>query len=235
LKQAVFIIISVTFAMLLSSLLSNAAGANSVIIFSPVSNPYGLSYEQHVENFWKHIASIPQDKNPWNDTNGVNCDSGQSNTNSSVFYLSGNGGGKAVRTCEVPAGKGLFIPVSPMEISDKEAPNTSFEQLHKIAKRDQDSVTSLNLKIDDKQYNRQDLSKYRIPTKDFYVVFPKNAVFGVRSEGISKAVGDGYYVITEPLAKGNHTVAYSSSLICPGTECIEPNFAQELTYNLIVK
>ena len=39
----------------------------------------------------------------------------------------------------------MFIPVSPMEISDKEAPNRSIEDLHKIAKKDQDSVTSLYL------------------------------------------------------------------------------------------
>jgi len=69
--------------------------------------------------------------------------SGQSGSNSSVFYLSGNGGGVSERICKVPAGKGLFIPLSPMEISDKEAPNSSVEQLHNIAKDDQDSVTSL--------------------------------------------------------------------------------------------
>jgi hypothetical protein len=34
----------------------------------------------------------------------------------------------------------------------------------------------------------------KIHTGDFEVRFPKNAVFGA-SEGSSKAVGDGYYVI----------------------------------------
>ncbi len=159
---------------------------------------------------------------------------GQLETNASVFYLSGNGGGKSDRTCKVPAGKGLFIPVSPMEISDKEVPNTSLEDLHKIAKKDQDSVTSLYLKIDDKEYTRQDLSKYKNTYKDFQVVFPKNAVFGA-TEGISKAVGDGYYVITEPLEKGNYTIVYKSSLICPEIECIQPNFAQDINYKLIVE
>jgi hypothetical protein len=220
--------------MLLSSLMSYAEGANPVIILSPESNPYGLSYEQHVKNFWKHIISIPSDKNPWGDPTGLNCDVGQSNTNSSVFYLSGNGGGKSERTCIVPVGKGLFVPVSPMEISDKEAPNTSVEQLHKIAKKDQDSITSLYLKIDDKEYKLQDLAKYRTPTSDFEVVFPKNAIFGA-SEGISKAAADGYYVITEPLTKGNHTVAYAASLVCPGTDCLQPNFAQDIRYQLNVK
>ena len=55
--------------MLLSllSLISFAAGENSVNIFPPEGKPYGLSYEQHVKNFWKWIISLPQDKNPWGD------------------------------------------------------------------------------------------------------------------------------------------------------------------------
>ena len=218
----------------LLSLISFAAGENSVNIFPPESKPYGLSYEQHVKNFWKWIISLPQDKNPWADQTGKNCVIGQLETNASVFYLSGNGGGKSDRTCKVPAGKGLFIPVSPMEISDKEAPNRSIEDLHKIAKKDQDSVTSLYLKIDDKEYTRQDLSKYRIPTENFEVTFPKNAIFGA-TEGISKAVADGYYVITELLKKGNYTILYKSSLICPEIDCIQPNFAQDIKYTLVVE
>ncbi len=213
---------------------SPVLAANSINI-NPDSNPYGLPYEQHVKDFWKWIISIPQDKNPWADDTGANCAIGQLETNSStIFYLSGNGGGKSDRICKVPAGKGLFIPVSPFEISDKEAPNRSVEDLHKIAKKDQDSVTSLYLKIGDKEYSRQDLGKYRISTDDFEVVFPNNAIFGA-SEGLSKAVADGYYVITEPLAKGNYIIIYKSSLICPGTDCIEPNFAQDIKYTLVVE
>jgi hypothetical protein len=214
--------------------MSNAIGANLINILPPEDKPYGLSYEEHVKNFWKWVISLPSEKNPWPDNTGENCANKQLETNSSVFYLSGNGGGKSDRTCKIPAGKGLFIPISPMEISDKEAPNTSVEDLNKIAKKDQDSVTSLYLKIGDKEYSREDLNKYRIHTEDFEVAFPNNAIFGA-TEGSSKAVADGYYVITEPLEKGTYNIKYSSSLICPGTDCIQPNFAQEIEYTLIVE
>jgi hypothetical protein len=220
--------------LLFSATLSPVAGSNLVNILPPGSKPYGLSYEEQIKNFWKWVISFPKDKSPWNDETGANCDNGQSGTNSSVFYLSGNGGGKSERTCTVPAGKGLFIPVSPMEASDKEVPNASIEDLHKISKKDQDSVTSLYVKINDTVYNREALSKYRTHTEDFEVAFPKNAIFGA-SEGISKAVADGYYIITEPLPKGNHTIEYKSSLICPGTECLQPNFAQDIKYNIIAE
>lgn len=230
----IFIVIAFTFVLLVANITASGQGVNSVNITSPDSKPYGLSYEDHIKNFWKYITSIPADKNPWNDKSGDNCSVDQLGSNSSVFYLSGNGGGRSDLTCKVPAGKALFIPVSPMEISDKEAPNTSIEDLHKIAKKDQDSVTSLYLKIGDKEYKLQDLSKYRKPTGDFEVVFPDNAVFGATA-GNSKAVADGYYVITDPLPKGNYTITYKSSLICPGTDCLQPNFAQDQTYKLIVE
>jgi hypothetical protein len=60
-----------------------------------------------------------------------------------------------------------------------------------------------------KYLKSKNLNKYRKPTGDFEVVSPKNAVFGV-TEGNSKAVGNGYYVIIEPLPKGNYTGTYKS-------------------------
>ena len=143
---------------------------------------------------------MPRDINPYEDKTGEKCNNGQANSNSSVFYLSGNGGQKDERTCHVPSGKGVLIPVMVVEVSDKEIPNRPIEDLHKIAKKDQDSVTSLYLKIDDKEYKIENLTKYRTPTDVFEVVFPKNAIFGA-SEGISKAVADGYYINNETTYK----------------------------------
>ena len=66
--------------------------------------------------------------------------------------------------CKVPAGKTLMIPVMQVEKSDKEAPGSSVLYLDKNAKKDQDSVNSLYLQIDDKVYNYNDLVKYRTHT-----------------------------------------------------------------------
>jgi len=43
------------------------------------------------------------------------------------------------------------------EVSEKEAPGSSEEDLRSIATNDQDSVNSLYLKIDDKEYSYEDL------------------------------------------------------------------------------
>ncbi len=182
--------------------LSPVLGSNSVNIFPPGSKPYGLTYAEHEKNFWKWILGIPAKESPANDPTGKKCANGQSNTNSSVFYLSINNGGISERTCKVPVGKGLLIPVMQVEYSDKEAPNASVEDLHKAAKKDQDSVNSLYLKIGDKEYKYKDLIKYRTQTDVFEVVFPDKGIFGVIEGGVSKAVGDGFYIITDRLQKG---------------------------------
>jgi hypothetical protein len=53
--------------------------------------------------------------------------------------------------------------------------------------------------------------------------------------GGSNAVADGFYIITELLAKSTYTIQFKSSLICPGTECLQPNFAQDVKYTIIVQ
>src|SRR5512133_2082160 len=92
----------------------------------------------------------------------------------------------------------------------------SVQDLYKSAKEDQDHVNSLYLKIGDKEYNFQDLNKYRTPTDVFEVGWPeKGATFGVTEGGVSKAVADGRYIITEPLAKCTYNIHFKSSLLDP--------------------
>ncbi|HEX6671724.1 MAG TPA: hypothetical protein VF084_05785 [Nitrososphaeraceae archaeon] len=235
-RSSYFVIVSFMFMLLLfSGTLSPILGAQSLNIFPPESKPYGLTFAEHQKNFWKWLLEIPANESPVNDRTGEKCANGQSNTNSSVFYLSMNIGGISERTCNVPVGKGLLIPVMQVEWSDKEAPGASVEELHKSAKKDQDSVNSLYLKIGDKEYKYKDLIKYRTETDVFKVVFPDNGIFGVIEGGISNVVSDGFYIITEPLIRGNYSIHFKSSLICPDPGCAEPNFAQDIKYNIVAE
>jgi len=110
-----------------------------VNIFPPKSSPFGLTYEEHIKNYWKFIISIPADQNPVNDETGDKTVTSQKDSSSPVFYLADKRG-KAERKCIIPSGKGVLIPVMVVEVSDKERPNTPVEQLHRIATKDQDSV-----------------------------------------------------------------------------------------------
>jgi hypothetical protein len=229
-----FVIASFLFVLLWGTL-SPVLGSQSVNLFPPESKPYGLTYAEHIENFWKWLLAIPAKDSPVNDPTGERCATGQSNTNSSVFYLSTNNGGISERTCKVPAGMGLYIPVMQVVWTDKEAPGATIEELHRSAKKDQDSVNSLYLQIGDKEYKYQDLIKYRTSTDAFEVVYPDKGIFGVIEGGVSTAVADGFHIITEPLTKGNYFVHFKSSLICLEVGCAEPNYAQDIKYNIIVE
>jgi hypothetical protein len=122
-----------------------------------------------------------------------------------------------------------------VELSDKDTPGATIEDLKLSAKTDQDSVNSLYLKIGDKEYNFDDLRSYRTDTDGFDVDYADNGIFGIVEGGPTKAVADGYYIMTDPLPKGNHTVHYKSSLSCLDPGCAEPNFAQDIKYNIIAE
>jgi hypothetical protein len=213
--------------------ISIATASNSLNIFPPGVKPYGISYSEHMQNFWKWLLAIPSNASPLNDETGEKCSADQINTNSTVFYLA-TAIGKSERTCTVPVGKGLFIPVMMVEFSDKEMPGASVEELGQATKKDQDTVNSLYLKIDNMEYKYDNLTKYRIHTEPFIATFPKEGIFGVTESGNSTVVAEGFYVITEPLAKGNHTINYKSS-VSPDPTSTEPPYAQDVTYRIIAK
>lgn len=100
---------------------------------------------------------------------------------------------------------------------------------------DQNSVNSLYLKIGDKVYDYQDLMKYRTHTVVFNVTLPDKGIMGVTQGGPSKGVVDGFYIITQPLAKGTYPIHFKSSLLCTRTGCVETNFTQDITYTIIAQ
>jgi hypothetical protein len=211
-------------------------------IFSPEDEPYKISYGEHAKNFWKWFVSVPKTQHPESDLTGERSANGQENLDSSVFYLSvGKNGTQIERTCNIPNGKGILIPVSVVVVSDKEVPeipNPTIEDLSKKAKKDQDSVTDMYLRIDGVEYQMEDLSRYRIHTDKFEVNFPKDPIWDV-SEGHAMAVADGTYIVSKPLTEGKYTIHWKSSLTCIEREgepkCIDNNLTQDIKYTIIIK
>jgi hypothetical protein len=114
-------------------------------------------------------------------------------------------------------------------------PGASVQELATSAKKDQNSVNSLYLKIGDKEYNYNDLLKYRTPTDAFDVIWAHKAIFGILEGGPSKAAADGFYILTEPLKNGTYPIHFKSSLICSDPDCADPNFVQDIQYKIIAE
>lgn len=89
-----------------------------------------------------------------------------------------------------------------------------------------------SLDVNGQIYGFDDLKKYRKATGEFEVVFPVNGIFGVTEEGASKAVADGYYLLTEPLSQGNYTIHYKGAL---GDPLEGTNFQHDIKYDLRLK
>ena len=156
------LIISILFIMTYVLPKSLGQPTDSIDLYPVDSKPFGLSYEDHIMNYWKFILPIPTDQNPAEDPTGEQCIKGQNVSNSSIFYLHGNSGGTTEKTCRIPAGLGLFIPIIQAEASTGEQPGASLDELSENVKRDQDRVSALDLTINDKEFKHEDLKKYRV-------------------------------------------------------------------------
>lgn len=219
-------------------------------IFDLKQKPFGLSYQDYVIAWWKWLISIPKDRNPDPDNTGERSAEGQDPKFPVFFLSSGNPDNKIQRKCEIPSNKGIFIPIMPVEVSDKEVDEIKnmksklsiIDYMKRKAKKDQDGVTELYLKIDEDEYQLETLRKFRInQTYVFDVIFPSNNIYD-REPGPSKAVADGHYIIINPLSKGEHRIKWISEATCKNNEkdindpqCIDDNFKQDIEYIITVR
>ena len=198
--------------------------------FSTNSKPYGLTYTDWTAKWFQWLLSIPENSNPSNDETGRNCSINQNDPN--VWFLAGTGGGRAERTCTIPAGKAILFPIINVECSYAEFPNLKTEsELRACAKSDQDKVTNLEASIDGMKI--QDLNKYRIQSVLFNVTLPTNNILGQKA-GITEAVADGFYILLQPLPAGNHEIHFSGLLV-DYTTTGPQNFGTETIYHLKVQ
>src|SRR5438874_7160798 len=92
-------------------------------------------------------------------------------------------------------------------------------------------VTSLQASVDGT--NIQDIKpKYRAQSPLFDLTLPKNNVFGL-TEGPTKSVADGFWIILKPLPPGKHEVHFSGASVDFTSSGVQ-NFATEAKYHLTV-
>lgn len=199
------------------------------------SNPFGKSYEDYIINYWKFILKYPLEGNPAEEATGEYCTQGQNVSSYPIFYLHANAGGNTVKTCKMPSGLGLFVPILQAESSTAEEPKATVEGLRNTVTEDINCTSALSLTINGKKFKYEELQKFRAITKDFQVDLPENNLVSI-SPGISTFVTDGIQVITSPLEPGNYTVKFTGKTGKLGTEHAEcVNFSSENTYYLVVQ
>ena len=199
-------------------------GAGTVYADGPAPNP------NLTAQWWPYIVSIPPGINPGLDATGTNCGLGQRGP---IWFLVGTfSTGPAVRSCSIPAGEALLVPVvNYVNINTPNvcgSPNQTVAELRAQSAPIVDGATNMSVEVD--QHPIEDM--VRVKSSPFAVSIPADNIFNspgcqVPAAIYSPAVDDGYYVLLNPLKVGTHTLHIHGEI--PSIQ-----FVVDVTYNLTI-
>jgi hypothetical protein len=190
-------------------------------LVDPGGMPYGNSYAGWSAAWMQYAMSFapPGCENPFLDETGANCELYQ-DTESPVFYLSGNLGGVSLRDeCVVPAGRALFFPLINVFGDNAGVPAdmvVSDEVLKGFVEDTYATIVpdSLHLSVDGQSIGH--LERGGVPSAPYTIELAAGAnaytcamVDGVEGD-FSGYIG-GYWAMLPPLAKGTHEIAFGGS------------------------
>lgn len=160
--------------------------------------------------WWRWATSERRD--PVRDPTGARCTRGQPE---GVFFLAGTPGGAAQRTCEVPAGVRVFLPilnrVCPTEgAAASDAADACGEGLERA---------ELELSVDGRPHRTEYVESAA------FELDPDPGSFVGETRGEVVAVG--HHALLDPLAPGRHTVAFRGD--------DRDGFALDVRYRLTVQ
>lgn len=190
-------------------------------------NVAGMSYGDWSAAWWQYVLEIPTGDNPAADNEGDKC--GFQQQDGPAFFLVGAFTSESVtRSCRVPAGKILVVPILNTECSTVEGEGyfgANEKELRICAGKSGDgiNVSSLKLLVDKKRV--PNLYKHRVQSPVFSFTLPADNILGIADPAklTGLAVSDGYWAIIPPLPAGNHTVHFEGTV---GT------FSLDITYEL---
>ena len=207
-------------------------------VVPPDGTYHGKNYAEWSAAALKWSLELPLEGHPAIDSPDFDVSTGQSGN---VWFIGGPFG-TVERTGTIPKNKALFISLVNVEASDLEAPPfygaTEAEQ-RAIAEffGDHMVVASLVFTIDGVSVEHLDQFRFSSPQYDFTA--PSPWIFG-ETGGDGTSVGDGYYVLLEPLSSGQHTIHFEALFHVDAGEV--PEFGPDaldlpidMTYHLEVK
>jgi hypothetical protein len=194
-------------------------------VFSKDSSPYGIPYGEWLAKWWQWSFSIPTAQHPRDAYTPEKCTLNQEGP---VWFLADQLGGKEERTCTIPTGKAIFIPLLVGECDYSIPDVKSDEALRRCAMAGNEygvieaTVDGMKLKS---------LEQYRTQSGFFNITIPEDNIYGSRS-GTFRALTDGFFVFLEPLPAGKHDVHLKVSVLNPVNQ--QFNYNADWTYHLII-
>jgi hypothetical protein len=232
-EQVLLVILSGVILTLSTFSLTTSVKADNMNpgLYAKDSRPFGISYENWINKWWQWNMGIPSAEHPRDHYTPSRCTVNQSGP---VWFLADLLSGKQERTCTIPAGKAILVPLLTGNCdADSTTPNApaseSDPNLIQCAKAGNE-YGAISSSLDGR--NLQKLDQYRTLTGFFNLTVPKDNVFNNRP-GTWRSVNDGFFVFLEPLPSGKHDLHLKTNVINP----INPsyNYSADLLYHLIVK
>ncbi len=166
--------------------------------------------------WWNWALEVPAAQSPLLDTTGEFAGVGQSGP---VWFLAGTwGGGPAVRTFSVPAGKALFFPiVNYFACGYLHAPKFGgfppgpIDYQREMAKAFIDTILVSSLVCEVDGVSVPVTAANREQSDPFALRLPPNNVFMAAAFTCAPGIDEGYYVLLAPLAPGQHTIHFAAA------------------------
>ena len=194
------------------------------MVLPPDAPAYGLTYEAWTARFAQWLHSLPMAINPGADPTGERCGYGQAGP---VFFLVQSHEEATERTCTVPAGTALLLPLLDASCTTVEPPpffGRDEAELRACTEALFTPRAELTAVIDGVAI--PDLERYRVQSEPFTVVLPEDNVLEVEPAVIA-GVMEGYWLLLAPLPPGEHELRFGGGVP-------EFGFSTEVTYHLTV-
>ena len=207
-----------------SAIFINADSINPGV-FSKDSAPYGIPYGEWLAKWWQWTFSIPTAQHPRDEYTPEKC---AINQEGPVWFLADQLGGREERTCTIPAGKAIFVPLLVGLCDYGQSDVKSDEDLRRCSKAGNEygvieaTVDGVKLK---------NLEQYRTQSGFFNITIPEDNIYD-NGPGTFRALTDGFFVFLEPLPPGKHDVHLKVSVLNPIEQ--QYNYNADWTYHLII-
>jgi hypothetical protein len=192
----------------LSLFLVSVVGASesTINVVPPDATYHGKTYAEWSADAMKLSLEHPLEGHPALNTPDFDARSGQ---RGEVWFLGGPLE-PAERSIKVPAGKALFLILINVECSSLEPVESGFHgdteaEQRALAKLWADHIVNVACAIDGASV--ANIGDYRVSSTQFTFTAPSPWLFGDVG-GTGTSVADGYYVLLEPLPKGEHTIHF---------------------------
>jgi hypothetical protein len=218
--------------------------AATATILDPTGIYGGKTYGQWGDAYFKWLFELPGPDFPFADSTGAFCAAGQSGAEdggaaaNDPFFLACTNAGRVTRTCTIPAGRMIFLPLADwygdnggIAVGGQLTDQQWTDELSATAA----SVTAVALEIDGKCYGstKSDFApylttwsqySYAVPNtpSNFYATFDNSTFTGP----VPSAFAGGYWILLAPLSAGSHTIHFTS---------LRPAISEDVTYNLTVQ